>query len=1157
MNWTDQQKDAIYARGVSVAVSAAAGSGKTAVLTRRIIERVCAPDGSGDISRILAVTYTKAAAAEIIARVERAVSEKLAEDPTNKHIARQSLLVSSARISTIHSFCLSVLRENFAHVDLPSDFSAMDETRLDIIAKNIMEELVDECFESDKENGTEEYAEFFDTFGSVGKTESYSETLLEIYKKLLFKLRFIDTIDEYIQMYKNVGAANFFDSCWGKELLTHTVGFLRHYKRIFDDALEFIGANDSFAHLDEAFRYESDFIAGILDALEGGADYLSVSDMMCAYAPPMMKHKKVAEVSTTMDFYKEERSAFRACVRGDIAKFYSFTETDMSYAAEHTAAMLEKLKTILKTFDSRFRAEKARRHAVSFADMERLALEVLWDSENDAPTEAALGYRDDFDEIFIDEYQDTNEVQDKIFSLICRPDNKFCVGDVKQSIYAFRGATPDIFEKMLDGSEKYKSGMDGDRAKIFLSSNFRSSGEIIDFCNCVFDKLMNVDGRRYGEDEKLIPGNRFSRGDVEIAVFSKDEGKTVDDEADFVARRIAHLVENGRKFSDIAILLRKDKNAKSFERALNRLNIPFRNSSQKKFFESAEVLLMLALLNVIDNPARDVYLAAALKSPLFGVTLDELMYIRRSSGGSLYDALCDFTEKTGFKNGVSFLNFVDRFRTLAQSMTCDELIWQIYLETDIFSLISSGENAKEYEKEQAQANLIQLYNYARSFGGASYRGLYDFISFINDVIEGKADVKLAQFKSSDNAVSIMTVHESKGLEFPVCFFSDTGSQFNRSDMKKNVLVGKMGVVPKLVHPSGLGIIKTPEYAVASIPLLGAMQTEEIRILYVALTRAKEKLIVTGTSARPLDIAPGGFNHSHGKYLSAYSVNKMLNNLDLICVAVAGMDVCRAASEVEPTTDAHTEAASDGASTLVGARKLVSDRLSFEYPYQGLQAVPSKVAVSRLYPDLLDESETEEKTASFDYVPRFLSGDDDGATAAERGTATHTFMQFFDFDRVEKNGVDGEIRYLKENKFIFESDAEKIDIKGLEKFFRSDMAKKIRSSREVFREKRFMLAFPADEFTESAELKSKLKHENLLVQGVIDCLYRDDDGKFVLVDYKTDHFAKGTAREEMEKVLRERHTRQLTYYKKACQTLFGDVSHVYIYSFALGGTVEIL
>ncbi|MBO4429299.1 MAG: UvrD-helicase domain-containing protein, partial [Clostridia bacterium] len=1151
-----QQKQAIEARDVSVAVSAAAGSGKTSTLTQRIIERVCAADGSGDISRILAVTYTKAAAAEIISRLEKALTKKLAENPANKHIARQSLLVSSARVSTIHSFCLSVLRENFSRVSLPSDISTIDDTPLDVLMRSTMEELIDECFERDRESGTKKYSELFDTFGALGNGKAHLKTLADLYEYLNYKLNFLNCIDDFIQLYKNIDASNFFDSCWGKELRDYTFGMLSHYKKTLGDGLKTAEENAPYDYLTDMFRKDVNYIDLLYGAFISGADYFEICEKVGDFTSDNIPRKTVKNGIKAMAFYKDEHKAFGKKAEEFLKKYYSFTREDISYASRHTVEMLSTLKEFLTEFDARFRAEKARRHVVSFADMERFALEILWDAEKDAPSDVALRYRDEFDEIYIDEYQDTNEVQDKIFSLISRNNNKFCVGDVKQSIYGFRGAVPDIFEKLLDEREKYVDGFSGDSAKIFLSSNFRSSYEILDFCNCVFDKLMNVGQKRYGEDEKFRTVEPRHCGDVEIAAFPTGKDPSVSPEAEYVARRIASLVEEGRKFSDIAILLRADKRTKDFETALNRLNIPFVNGRKKKIFENAEVLLMLSLLNVIDNPSRDVYLAATLKSPLFGVTLDELIYIRRSADGSLYDALCDFTEKTGFAAGKKFLAFVDRFRALAQGMPCDELIWQIYLETDIFSLVGSGEDLREYEKEQAQANLIQLYNYARKFGGSSYRGLYDFISFINNAIEGKTDIKIGQFNTAENAVRIMTVHESKGLEFPVCFFSDTSAIYNRSDLMRDVIVGKYGIVPKLVHDSGLGKIKTLQYLVSLIPKKREIQSEEIRILYVALTRAKDKLIITGTSASALDVAPEGVNETAGNDLTEYSINEITNNFKMICVAAAGKNKCKPASAVGAPSSQPEPPKGDAASTLVGAKKLVRDRLSFEYPYGGLSSVPSKVAVSRLYPDMLDDSETEVKTASFDYVPRFLASEDEGSTAAERGTATHTFMQFFDFGRVEQYGVKREIKYLAEKKFIFDSDVDKIDVRGLERFFKSDLAKKIRASSEVLREKRFMMSFPAEEFTSSDELKTKLEDEKLLVQGVIDCAYRDEDGKLVLIDYKTDHFKRGTPREEIEKTLRERHTRQLGYYRRACEEMFGEVSHVYIYSFALGDVVEI-
>ena len=335
--------------------------------------------------------------------------------------------------------------------------------------------------------------------------------------------------------------------------------------------------------------------------------------------------------------------------------------------------------------------------------------------------------------------------------------------------------------------------------------------------------------------------------------------------------------------------------------------------------------------------------------------------------------------------------------------------------------------------------------------------------------------------------------------------------------------------------------------------------EEIRVLYVALTRAQDKLIITGSSSKGVSFSDIGEYAYRAKYFTGYALRRTSSFLDYIGIACAGHGGYVVANDInalpaDKVTDDKQE--SDGM-TLVEARRLVNERLNYEYPHAVLTEVPAKVAVSELYPDLLDDGESGEiKEAQLGYMPRFLVSEDEDVTAAERGTATHTFMQFFDFDRVEKNGVRAEIDYLAEHKYIFDTDIKKIDVRGIEAFLRSDVAKKMRTSRDVWREKRFILSLDADEFSEKEETKAALRGEKLLVQGVIDCAYRDEDGKIVVVDYKTDHFKRGTPREEIESVLRERHTRQLTYYKKACEMLFGQVSRVLIYSFALNDTVEI-
>lgn len=1158
MELTTEQRHAIESRGMSVAVSAAAGSGKTAVLTRRIIERVCAP--GGDISRILAVTFTKAAAAEIVARLSRALNEKLAEDPSNKHIARQSLLVSSARVSTVHRFCLDVIHEYFDELGLPSDFSVGDETNIRIISEKVMEKLTLDSFEESvpPSEKISDFGTFYDTFNGRSKKYGFAETMMNVYEKLSCKTKFIDALDDFIQMYKNVTASNIISTVWGDELKRHVRMVCEHYLKMLVDAEKFGDENEDYLPTQAAFSYDRRFTDHVLSKLEK-ASYNELFSIFASYDPPSLTFKRGSAQTAEKERIKAFRSKFKATVRDICSRYFDIPEKEIEFTFAETARRLTEMKTFLKAFDRRFHDEKTRRHIITYSDMEHYALRVLWDRENDAPSAAAIRIRDGFDEIFVDEYQDTNEVQNKIFALISKKNNLFTVGDVKQSIYGFRGADPTIFESVLDGREKYFDGMTGDGAKIFLSKNFRSSNEILDFCNGVFDVVMNVGKKRYSDDEKLYAGLEKSFGDVEISVLpTGDKGAYISPEEDYVARRIAALLKSGRKPSDFAILLRKGASATGFERALKKLNIPVKNTEDKAFFENGEVLLMLSLLNVIDNPARDVYLAATLKSQLFGVTLDELLYIRRYADGSLYDALCAFTEQTGFKKGKRFLAFLEKFRALAPSVPCDKLIWQIYLDTNILSVVGSDKNLENYEAEQAKANLIQLYNFSRSFGKNAYRGIFDFISFLNDVIGKKEKVTLSPFKTAGDAVSIMTIHGSKGLEFPVCFISGTNRKFNRDDERGKLLFTKLGVATRLMHPSGLGQIKPLSFDIMKNVMRQSTVDDEMRLLYVALTRAREKLIITASSGEPVDLSDSGEYARRAKYISEYALLGCDSFFDMIGISMAGRGGYRVvgADDVEAAAPTKKEKVSDDV-PLSLARRVVGDRLSFRYPYEILTGVPAKVAVSDLYPDLLDDGEEEVKEAKFDYVPRFLSEEDEYVTAAERGTATHTFMQFFDFDRVEKNGVRAEIEYLAERRFIYDTDVPKIDVRGVERFLRSDVAKKIKSAKEIWREKRFMVSFDASDFSEREETRAALGDEKLLVQGVIDCAYRDSDGKIVVIDYKTDHFARGTPREEIEKTLIERHTRQLMYYKKACELMFGEVKSVLIYSFALGDTVEII
>ena len=1196
VNWTPSQSDAIHVGGRSIAVSAAAGSGKTAVLTRRIIEKVCAADGMGDLSRILVVTFTKAAASELVSRISDALSEELANNPQNKHIREQSMRVSSAHISTIHSFCLDLIRTNFQKLGIPADFSAADETEIKLMMQSIAEELISDHFEGElrpNEEMIEDFAYFAETFGEITRTEKLGETIIEIYRSLSSTVDFLDSIEKYRKQMEDALANGFDGSPWEIAIRNYLESFLLHNQRIYADAMAYIAENDVIAKYEDAFGYDQSFLERALFFVQSGKSYAEIGEFLSTYMPPKLAIIRGLAKENKLEFYKGARSDFAKGLRHISSTYYSYAEDAVKASLGGTAQALRDLACFLRNFHKRFSEEKKRRHLITFGDMEHYALALLWDKKHDAPTELACSLQASYDEIYIDEYQDTNEIQDKIFTLISKEDNRFNVGDIKQSIYAFRGAESSIFSKLLDARPKYTQECDAKAVKIFLSENFRSTSEVLAFCNGVFEKLMNVGGAMYGDDERLNCGSG-KHGELPAVYllpketknkFEREEEQSEDTpvtEADFIADEIANYL-SGKKLlngaavkpSDIVILLRSaSTTAAVYENALKKRGIPCRNSAAIEFFESAEVLLVISLLSVIDNPFRDIYLAAALKSPLYGVTLDELLYIRRyQKEGSLFDALRTFTEETHFAKGEKFLRDRDRYAALAAELPCDEMIWQIYHETGLFSIIASDQERAIYEIEQAKSNLITLYDYARSFERGGFKGLSGFISFINDVIVGKAKMDISQFSSPGEVVDIMTIHKSKGLEFPICFLAGASRRFHFPETKeKTVYNSRLGVTVKLPSESGMARMTTPLREASLLDLKYHAISEELRILYVALTRAKEKLFITASvdedDAEKM-LSPDGALALESKYFSEYALRHASHYFDLIMASVVGReDLCRieipkiteCEASLPPLEETPKDEKEDGI-TLYEAKKMVRERLDFVYPYLRMTKIPSKLSVSKLHPTVLDESEegaAELATGTpAPSMPNFLRREEDEVfTAAERGTAMHTFMQFCDFQLVREKGVRAEIDRLAEKQFIFHSDKAKMDICKLERFFAGDLASEIYRSDRVFRERRFILKFPAKLFTLHKD-DPLLDEEKLLVQGVIDCAFFNDKNELILVDYKTDFFPKRTPREEVENTLRERHSQQLQYYRLACEHIFGVTpAHTLIYSFAIDDTVEI-
>jgi ATP-dependent helicase/nuclease subunit A len=885
-------------------------------------------------------------------------------------------------------------------------------------------------------------------------------------------------------------------------------------------------------------------------------------------------------------FYREARDEFKEEYKSLCEKIFIFGGGACEEGAKLLHRALSDLYEFIKIYKRRLDAEKRRRHSISFADIEHKAL-ALVANKNGEPTELALSMREDFDEIYIDEYQDTNEVQDKIFTALSKGDNRFVVGDIKQCIYAFRSADPSIFEELIGRSEKYTADSSAKEKKIFLSQNFRSTDEILEFSNAVFEMQMERGGvMAYGADERLRGTGKH--GDkVHIAVCLREFSEEGDPEADYVTRKIKELIEHGKKSdgspitpADIVIILRSMGKAEKFRTSLTECGIPCEEMAQERFFETPEVLLAVSLLNVIDNPERDIYLAAVLKSPLYGVTLAELMYIRRyRTSGSLFDALRVFTEENDFAKGKRFIADYERYREAARAKPCDELIWQIYLEKEILTLVTVREDDGTGAREAARANLIALYNYARTFSGGSFRGLYDFLAFISDVIENGTKIDIPGTGGEASCVRIITAHASKGLEYPVCFVSGCGSELNKRDASSDTIMEKeLGIVPRIAASYGLERVNTPQRASAALAIEKSACAEEMRVLYVALTRAKEKLFITGEihgdvekNKVKYDILPEhGRSHFEyaGEFFSPYSAANSGSFLEMILPAVAGRkDICT--SEIcvyggfltaEKENASETEA--EKGLTFYAAKKLIEKRFSFRYPAEALCSVPSKLSVSRLYPDVLDEDDTSaelemQAEAETDVPkPKFMLAEAGKASGAQKGNATHLFMQFFDFDSVEKLGIEGEIERLTREKFIFPSDAELVNKYALRRFFSHELAHKMRRSTRVYREKRFIINYPAENFSENEEMRESLRGEKLLVQGIIDCAFFDEHGELILVDYKTDSFY-GVSEKEAEAELIARHSRQISYYKYACRELFGVAcAHAYIYSFALNKTIEI-
>ena len=1174
-NWTPAQTAAMNTRGKTLLVSAAAGSGKTATLTERIIRRITDKDSPADIAQMLIVTFTRSAAAELRARIFAALSDALADDPTSKHLASQLMKIGSAKICTIDSFYFDVIRSNFSTLGLSAKFRLADDSEYALMARKAMDESIDRMYATEKDFPT-----FCECFGTVKTASRVTDVMLDVYDKLTSIPEGIEYVAQCAHKTEENAEIDFMAIPYGEIVRASTVDMLEYYEEIFASALEYMEGDEHMKNAYGAsFAYDHAYTSSLLEILKGPeASYGGTQELLLSYSPVSLSNLSSKNKTDEAKRYQTLRTEFNTKRKALIASTSSKPQSLITRAMKDTAKMLGILYRLLSDFEVRIYEAKARISVMTFSDVRRYTLKLLVDSEGN-PTEIAHRYAEQYTDIYIDEYQDVDRVQDAIFKSIARAGNRFMVGDIKQSIYGFRGAEPMLFAEYRRDFPPLQSAEDSDTATIFMSDNFRCDKNVIDFTNAVCSTVFSACADSIGytpEDDlrysKIPPSEDYISPKVKIALITPPEDIAKDEEietdsdarrvwdARYIASEIKRLMREEKKADgspitpgDVAILFRGKSMIPAITAELERAGLLYSLADSERYFENPDVLMVLCILNTIDNPERDIYLAGTLRSPIFNFTMDDLVTLRRyvKSNYSLFGALCEYAkceENELAKKSREFISVLESWQSEATSLPIDRFLQMLFYSE---RFIASG-LVSQTDSRGEGGNLLILYEYARKFENGSFKGLYQFVEYINSVIRDGGKLASENKGGASDRVSVMTIHKSKGLEFPVCFICNTTGSIRPQEISNSMVFEySSGIALKVADGSGFARINTPMRDAVISKIYTKQIEEEMRILYVALTRARERLYLSGTTAYTLDKLSDKAE-ANARLLNRYTIlNKCSSYLDWTLTALAAKDEDSYELECIPLdkiSDVGATAleASDEENVEID-EALVKDlckQFDFKYEYSALSRVPSKLSVSRLYPDVLDENDeslelfaTEQKASVPDF---FLSSAPSGASSAERGTATHLFLQFCDYKNARAKGASEELARLAELKFIPESTKDLVYLSELEAFLQSELIELILGAKQVIREQRFNVELPVDKFSSDPELLEKMRDETLAVQGVIDLLLIDEDGEISLYDYKTDRLTR-EERENYElaaKKMNETHGLQLSYYAKAIELLYG-------------------
>ncbi len=1249
------------------------GSGKTAVLVERIINKVV--NEGIDIDKILVVTFTNAAASEMRERILDAIYEKLEKNPEDTNLQRQITLLNKASICTIHSFCLDVIRNNFYEMDTSANFRIGDTAEVELLKTDVIQEV----FEQKYLEGDKGFLKLIDTYTGYRGDEALVELILNIYKYIQSSPFPEKWLEEKVEMFNIEEGKDFSETIWGQIILQETKNIIQEciikLNKIKNDTLKFVEL-DKYSEILSQDVNELTYIYENSDTWDKA--YENILNLK------MNWKKWPIDRKVTMDLKNEAKD-----IRNKVKK--QFEGIEITYNSKEAIQDIRDMYDILKEIQklvielSRAFAEKKReKNIIDFNDIEHFALKILLKETERGiePTEVAKKYREKFAELAIDEYQDSNLVQEYILNSISNGKNIFMVGDVKQSIYKFRQARPELFLEKYATYNLKESLKEDNGLKIQLFKNFRSRENVLDVTNLIFENIMssklgdvdyteeeylnyganypnpeeantnfagiaelniidlkdNTELDIYKENEENQSGNADSANNDEVQqennLNTKIEEKTIQQtknekvadiknselenneeleaeeriensvlEARFVAKKIQELLNSDyivfdkkqkdyRKitYKDICVLLRSTSvNAPIYEKEISELDLPVFSDTSSTYLDSMEVQIIMALLKIIDNPMQDIPLVTVLRSSIGNFDDNELIQIRLADrNSSFYEAMLKarLVVKDELKEKIEkLLESLEKWKKEEQYMPLDEFIWKLYLDTGFYHYVSLLTNGG-----LRQANLKLLFEKAKQYEKASFKGLFNFINFIDKVKTSSTDMGSAKLiGENENVIRIMSIHKSKGLEFPVVFLCGTGKKFNLQDLNGPILLHQdIGFGPKLIDSERK--IEYNTLAKEAIRIKSKKETisEEMRVLYVALTRAREKLIITGISKdlhkalnekeqmlnMYLASNIGENNETDNKENSEKSVDKInsqlvekytsyldwielvyLYNKDKIADIMELKEYKKRAIladlqkqekevlDIEKIIE-ETNNNEKNSEERKQIRKEINELLSWKYPYIESSKIPTKTSVTKLkqaeessletvydIDELVEKASAkskEKQQSKLTYIPKFME-EQQKLTPAQKGTLMHLCIQKLDeAQEYTREDIEKFVQELYEKNIISKIEKESVNSKVLYEYTKSELWQELKQAKKVKKEQPFYINIPAKTIYENAE-----ESENILVQGIIDLYYIDKNDRLILVDFKTDYVKKGE-----EYKLEEKYKVQLDLYKQALEQALG-------------------